>query len=393
MKSGGVVIVGGGHAAAELAAHLVQDGYEERVSIISEEDRAPYHRPPLSKGVLDGAQQPEEIALRPERFYEERGIQLLLGRKVVRVDPQAREVLLDDGSSVRFEKLVIATGAAPVVPPIEGADLPGVCTLRSLDDAISLREAFGRSSRVLLVGGGYVGLEVAASARRMGLEVAVLEAGAEVMSRSVSPTIGAFMRRIHEGKGVEVNLRARVEKIEGDSRCRGVTTADGMVHEADLVVLGVGAAPRDELGVECGLACDRGIRVDEFGFTGVPGIHAIGDCSVIHESGRHEGLRLESVSGAVGQARRLAAHLTGRPDPGRDVFNFWTHQYEYKVQVAGLPGGDWATEIAGNMDEGAFAVYHTDEEGCVQVVEAVNQPSAFVRGKAAIRKGAPVPGG
>lgn len=392
MKGGGLVIIGGGHAASELAAHLVQNRYEERIDIVSEENWAPYQRPPLSKGIIDGVQEPDGIGLRPERFYEEKKIGLHRGMKVVRLDPAAREVMLSDGSALGYRHLVIATGAAPVVPPIEGAGLPGVHTLRSLDDALRLREAFLQGGKVVLVGGGYVGLEVAASARRMGLEVEVLEAGPEVMARSVSPLVGAFMRKVHEGKGVRVHLDSMVQRIEGDTRCRSVVTADGAEHPADWVVLGVGAAPRDELGQQCGLDCGRGIHVDEIGFTGRPGVYAIGDCSVIHDGDHAEGVRLESVSGAAGQARRLAAHLSGRPDPGRDVFNFWTHQYEYKVQVAGLTGGDRGIQVAGSMEDEAFAVYHTDQEGRVQAIEAVNSPAAFVRGKAAIRKGEGVPG-
>jgi 3-phenylpropionate/trans-cinnamate dioxygenase ferredoxin reductase subunit len=382
-----VVIAGGGHAGGSAAALLRQMGWAGQIVVIGQEPLPPYERPPLSKAWLKGEADAESLALRPASFYASANIQLRLGCTVDAIDRDAMTVTLSDGESLRYQHLILALGARPRRIPLPGLDLPGVLELRTAADADLLKQALGPGRRLAVVGGGYIGLEAAASARALGAEVIVLEREARLLARIASPPLSEFFAAQHRAHGVDIEVNAFVEAVVGSNgRVCGVGLADGRILEADTVLVGVGAVPNEELARHAGLACDGGIVVDEAARTGDSAIYAIGDCTRRPVPLYGRTMRLESVPNALEQARQAAAAICGKPQPTPEVPWFWSDQYDIRLQIAGIPFDATEVVLRGNLEEGRFALFHLTEDGIVQAVEAVNASQEFMGGRRIIAR-------
>jgi len=378
-----VLIIGAGHAGGTAAALLRQYGHEGPIVLAGEEPAAPYQRPPLSKAWLKGEADLEALLLRPEVFYAEHDIELRTGVTATAIDAAARTVTFADGTVEPYDALILATGSTARKLTIPGADRPDLLELRTLADAERLKAVLGQGTRVAVVGGGYVGLEAAASARALGAEAVVIERMDRVLARVASETLSTFFTAHHRSHGVEVLTSAEVTGLEDG----GVRLGDGRLIEADAVLVGVGALACDGLAREAGLACENGVAVDETARTSDPAIWAIGDMTFrpIQVTGgrRH---RLESVPNALEQAKQAAAAITGRAAPTPEVPWFWSDQYELKLQIAGLPDGADRQVVRGDVEGGAFAVFHLAEDRIV-CVEAVNAPADVRAGRLMISRG------
>lgn len=372
----GVIIIGAGHGGANAAAFLRQFGYEGRIVLVGDEAQLPYHRPPLSKAWLKGEAKPETMVLRPASFYEKSTIELKLGRRAVAVDAAKKAVALDDGECLAYDHLIIATGARARQLPIPGADLPSVHVLRNIADAERLKHALAGAKRLAVVGGGYIGLEVAASARALGVEVIVLEREARVLARVANAALSEFFTQYHAARGVEIRTGVEIAGFES----AGVRLAGGSLVAADCVLVGVGAACNDELARSIDLRCELGICVDESARTSDVSIFAVGDVTwrPLPLYGRVG--RLESVPNAMEQARQAAAAICGKPVPAPEVPWFWSDQYDLKLQIAGLVFGGETIVVRGDRAAAKFAQFHL-VGGIVKAVEAVNASAEFMAGK------------
>lgn len=382
-----ILIVGAGHAGGTLAAGLRQLGCEEAIAIVGDEPHLPYQRPPLSKAWLKGDAVFAAVGLRPQAFYDQRSIALRLGSRVAAIDPVAHVVSLASGESLPYRVLILATGARPRRMGIDGEDVLGVHALRSIADADAIKAGLRPGRRLVVIGGGYIGLEVAASARARGMDVVVVEREARLMARVASPILSAFMQDYHERQGVMFRLESGVDSIETrDGRASGVRLADGRSEPADMVLVGVGAVPNVELAQAAGIACSNGIAVDLMARTSAPDVYAIGDCTerpLPHYGCR---MRLESVASAVEQTRQAAASICGTKPPMPEVPWFWSDQYDLKIQIAGLPIGSASVEVRGAIDDGKFAVAHVAADGGLCAVEAVNLPGEYMAARSTIGK-------
>ena len=385
-----VLIIGAGHAGGSVAAFLRQYGHDGPIVLAGQEDAPPYQRPPLSKAWLKGEADLEALLLRPLSFYAEQNIDFRPSTVAVSVDPEAKTVAFHDGASETYDLLVLATGSTARKLPVPGGDHPDLLELRTLRDAERLKAVLGPGKRLAVVGGGYVGLEAAASARALGAEAVVIERAPRVLARVASETLSAFFTQQHRARGVEILTGAEVTAVARD----GVTLADGSVVRADAVLVGVGALACDGLARSAGLLCDDGVVVDDQARTSDPAIFAVGDMTrrpipalgPVHAGRRH---RLESVPNALEQAKQAAAAIVGRPGPAAEVPWFWSDQYEYKLQIAGLPFDADRQVVRGDPGAGGFAVFHLAGDRVV-CVEAVNAPPEFMAGKQLIAKTTPV---
>src|SRR5690348_13535688 len=334
-----VVIVGGGQAAAQAIDTLRRKGFTGELVLIGDEPWLPYQRPPLSKKYLAGALERERLLLRPQHFYESHSVETRLGRRVEEISRREQRLRLDDGSSVAYDALLLATGSCPRPLLVPGADLEGVYFLRTIADVERIRAELAPGTRLVIVGGGYIGLEVAATARERGLEVTVLEMADRVMNRVVCPAVSAFYEAEHARHGVRILCNSRVRALAaapGSRRVRAVVTEDGTEHAADGVVVGCGVLPADELAAAAGLACENGVLVDDRCRTSDPVIFAAGDCTS-HPS-LHYGrrLRLESVDNAFEQGASAALNMLGLETIHDKVPWFWSDQYDLKLIIIGV---------------------------------------------------------
>jgi 3-phenylpropionate/trans-cinnamate dioxygenase ferredoxin reductase subunit len=387
--SGHVVILGAGHAGGTCAALLRQYGHEGPITLIGEEPIPPYQRPPLSKAWLKGEANAADLALKPLEFYREHAIDFRPGKRAVELERSARIVRLDDGSEVSYDTLVIATGARAIALPIPGADLKGVMFLRTAADAELLKATIGPGKTLAVVGGGYIGLEVAASGRALGAEVVVLEREARVLARVACQALSDFFTAYHRKHGVSFELGASVVAFTGSDQVTGVKLADGRVIACDAVVVGVGATPNDDLARDAGLETARGIVVDLEARTADPHVFAIGD--VAHRPMPIYGrmFRMESVPNALEQAKQAAAAIVGRPAPAGETPWQWSDQYDLKLQIAGYAFDVDEILVRGDPASGKFAVFHLQGDR-VQSVEAINSPPEFMMGKQLIGSRRPV---
>jgi 3-phenylpropionate/trans-cinnamate dioxygenase ferredoxin reductase subunit len=385
-----VLIIGAGHAGGTVAALLRQYGHEGEIVLAGEEPAPPYQRPPLSKAWLKGETDLEGLLLRPESFYAEHGIELRLGASATAINAAARTVTFADGTVESYDALILATGSTARKLTIPGAERPELLELRTLVDAERLKAALGPGRRLAIIGGGYVGLEAAASARALGSDAVVVERMDRVLARVASHTLSDFFTGYHRRHGVEILTSAEVTAFEDD----GARLADGRLVEADAVLVGVGALACDQLALGAGLTCENGVVVDETARTSDPAIWAIGDATFrpvpTHAGRRH---RLESVPNALEQAKQAAAAITGRAPPAAEVPWFWSDQYDVKLQIAGLPDGADRQVVRGDPDPAgdspSFAVFHLQGDR-VLCVEAVNAGPEFMAGRMMIGRGTPV---
>jgi 3-phenylpropionate/trans-cinnamate dioxygenase ferredoxin reductase subunit len=383
----GVVIVGGGQAGFQAAASLRSGGYAEPIRIVGAEPHHPYQRPPLSKSLLLGKTDGPPLFYRQPAFYAAQAVDLLLSETVTAIDPAARRVELVGGSHLSFDALLLATGARVRTLPIEGAELDGVLYLRTLDEAQELRSRLLASASVAVIGGGFIGLEVAAAARMLGREVTVIEVADRLMGRVVAPVISEHYRLMHKERGVEVVLGARPVRLEGEAgRVRTVLMEDGMRHPADLVVVGIGVQPNAELAAAAGLPCGNGIAVDERARTTDPAILAAGDCALHPNRFARGAIRLESVQNAVDQARAAAATILGQDQPYDTPPWFWTDQYEAKLQMVGISLGHDASVLRGDPASGRFSVFYFAGENLI-AIDSVNRPGDHLAGRKMLAAG------
>ena len=385
-----VVIVGAGHAGGSAAAFLRQYGHTGPIVLIGDEPLLPYQRPPLSKAWLKGEADAESLALKPADWYADAGVSLRLGGTVVKIDREAGLVHLASGETAAYDALVLATGARARTLDIPGADLDGVLSLRTAADAELLKAALGPGKRLAVVGGGYVGLEAAASARALGSHALIIERESRVLARVACEVLSTFFQDYHTARGVNFELNAGVEAFEGaDGRVTGVRLADGRIVACDVALVGVGAIPNDDLARAAGLDCANGIVVDGQARTSDARIFAIGDVSNRPLPLYDRQVRLESVPNALEQAKQAAATIVGRAGPVPEVPWFWSDQYDLKLQIAGMPFDADQIVVRGDVPAAKFAVFHLKGD-LVQAVEAVNAPPEFMAGKQLISRRTPV---
>jgi 3-phenylpropionate/trans-cinnamate dioxygenase ferredoxin reductase subunit len=376
-----VVIVGAGQAGYQVAASSRGKKFAGPILILGDEPVLPYQRPPLSKGYVKGEMKEDALLLRPESFYSGNAITMRLGCQVTALDRAAHEVVLADGERVAYDSLVLATGGRVRTLPVPGADLDGVTYVRTLADAVALKPQIEAADNVVVIGGGFIGLECAAVARTLGCEVVVLEAMDRLMARVVSPVLSDYYRDLHRSRGVDVRLGASVTEIIGnDGRVTGVRCGDGAAVPADLVVIGIGIIANDDLAKAAGLACDRGIVVDALLRTSDPDIYAIGDCATFPHPMAEGLLRLESVQNAIDQGKTVADAIMGDAKPYAAVPWFWSDQYEVKLQIVGMTQHYDDTVTLGDVAGGRFSVLYF-RGGTLTGIDSVNMPSDHVAGR------------
>jgi len=392
----GIVIVGAGQAGVQTAEALRAGGFEGPITLLGDEPHGPYHRPPLSKAWLAGEMDAAQLVMRAPEMLARKNIELRTGVTVQRIDRAAKTVELADGSTLPYSGLVLATGATPRALPLPGADAPGVLPLRSRADASAIAERMGtcleKALPIVVIGGGFIGLEVAATARKKGANVTVLEAAPRLLGRVLAPVLSDWYAELHRGHGVQLMLGAQVAAIEADaSGVTGVKLADGTVLPACLVVVGIGVSANDQLAREAGLECDRGIVVDGCGRTSDRSIVAAGDCTA-RRLADGSLLRLESVQNATEQGKSAAAALLGQDRPFTATPWFWSDQYDKKLQMAGLSIGADTWAVRGDMASGSFSVYHFQGQRLL-AVDSVNAAKDHLQARKLLDAGvSPTPG-
>ena len=382
-----IVIAGAGHAGGSAAAMLRQFGWTGTIVLAGEEPIPPYQRPPLSKAWLKGEATAESLALRPAKFYPDASIDLRLETRVTSIDRTARTVMLSDGGTLAYDILILATGARARKLPLDGADLDGVLELRSAADADRLKAALHPGAKLAVIGGGYIGLEAAASARALGAEATIIEREGRVLARVACPILSEFFQNFHRARGVTIEVDASVAALEGlQGRITGVRLGDGRLVPCDAALVGVGAVANDELAREAGLTCHNGIAVDLSARTEDPAIFAIGDCTSRPLPLYDRTGRLESVPNALEQAKQAASAICGKPAPVPEVPWFWSDQYDLRLQIAGMPFDASQIVVRGDVAAAKFALFHLTADGTVQAVEAVNAAPEFMGGRRIVAK-------
>ncbi|QKI88949.1 NAD(P)/FAD-dependent oxidoreductase [Thiomicrorhabdus xiamenensis] len=389
MSDAGVVIVGAGLAGATVATGLAQAGYPGTITLIGEEAYAPYQRPPLSKGVINGEIGVDALLVKPESYYAQKQIQLIKGCRVQSIQAEECRVRLDDGEQLSYSSLVLSTGSRPRDLPIKGVGLKHVFSLRGIDDAQAIKDALPEKGRLVIVGAGYVGLELAASCVKQGLDVTVLERAGRVMERSASPQVSEYYQSMHEAAGVKVVCNVNVSALQGEHQVTAVEAEDGLIWPADVVVIGIGAVANTELAQKAGLKCDDGIVIDDQCRSSHANIFAAGDCTRQIHALLQTSLRLESVQNATAQARMIVAHIMNKPAPRSEVPWFWSDQFDVRLQIAGIVRPDYSPVVRGDPASGSFTVLHM-MGGRLQALEAINSPMDFTLGKRLIGEQLPV---
>jgi len=375
-----IVIAGGGQAGFQTAMSLRQNGFDGRILLVGDEPGLPYQRPPLSKAYLTGDMSREGLDLRPATFFTKEQIELIADC-VDSVDRQARRVTLRAGGTLAYDHLVLATGARNRLLNIEGADSAGVHLLRTAADAERLRAALAGAQRAVVIGAGFIGLEIAAGLRKRGIDVTVLEALDRVMARAVTPELSVYFARYHAENGTRLLFKTGAVRLtQSGGHVDGVEISDGSVLPADLVVIGVGVVPNVELAAAAGLPVDNGIVVDKHLLTADPHISAIGDCAAFPSIDAGRRVRLESVQNAVDQARCVAARLTGRPHAYGAVPWFWSDQGTLKLQMVGLTQGWTDTVVIGDPAAASFSVLCFAGSRLIGI-ESVNRPADHMAGR------------
>jgi 3-phenylpropionate/trans-cinnamate dioxygenase ferredoxin reductase subunit len=372
-----ILIIGGGQAGAQAIDTLRREGFSGRLVLVGDELELPYQRPPLSKKYLSGEMAADRLLFRHRSFYDEHRVELKLGRRAVRLDAAARQVELGDGEKLTYDRLLLCLGAESRRLTCPGATLQGVHYLRGLADVPPIQAGFKPQARIVIIGGGYIGLETAATCRKMGCEVTVLEMADRIMNRVVAPSVSHYFAQEHRTNGVNIICDMRVVRLEGAARVERVVCADGSSHAADLVIVGVGAVATTELASEAGLACDNGIVVDEYCRTSDPSIYAAGDCTN-HPSPRFgRRVRLESVDNAFEQAKTAALNLLDRPVAHDRVPWFWSDQFDNKLLIVGLSQDYDRQVLRGDPASRSFSVCYLKGRELL-AVEAINHSKDYM---------------
>ncbi len=381
-----VVIAGAGHAAGQIVTSLKQRKFAGKIVLLGDEVYLPYQRPPLSKKFLSGDITRQRLLVKPESFYDDPQIEMRLKTRVTEIDRNARSLKTDRGEDLSYDKLILALGSRVRRLTIEGSDLDGVHYLRSIYDVERIQSELKDKHNAVIIGAGYIGLEVAAVIRQLGLDVTVVEMADRVMSRVVSPEISDFYEIEHTTQGVKLRLSTGITAFRGSGRISAVETAEGELIAADLVIVGVGVIPNVELAANAGLAVDNGIAVNDQCQTGDPSIYAVGDCTSHPNAIYKRQLRLESVHNALEQAKTAVSNVCGISARYEQVPWFWSDQYDLKLQIAGLSTGYDEIVIRGNPADRSFACLYL-KNGRLLATDAVNSPRDFVQSKALIAAG------
>jgi len=377
------VIAGAGHAAGQLVTSLKQQKFEGQIVLVGDESYLPYQRPPLSKKFLSGDLAAERLFVKPAAFYDDPQIELRLDTTITKIDRDRKSLETEDSGDISYDKLILALGSRVRRLPIDGADLAGVHYLRSIDDVSGIGAELENGKKVVIVGAGYIGLEVAAVMRQLGLDVTVVEMADRVMSRVVSPEISDFYQIEHTNQGVQLRLSTGITAFRGKKRIQAVETEGGELIPADFVVVGVGILPNTELAVDAGLVVEDGIVVDEHCQTSDPSIYAVGDCTRHPNDIYDRQLRLESVQNALEQAKTAVSNLCGKEKHYSEVPWFWSDQYDLKLQIAGLSAGSDDVVIRGNPADRSFACFYLKDSVLI-ATDAINSPREFMQSKALI---------
>jgi 3-phenylpropionate/trans-cinnamate dioxygenase ferredoxin reductase subunit len=375
-----IVIAGAGHAAGQAAASLRQKKFTGRIIMVGDEAYVPYQRPPLSKKYLAGEMETKRLYFKPENFYPDHDIELRLSTRVESLDPTAKTVQLDNGEKLDYSKLLLTTGSRVRKLSIPGSELPGIHYLRNIDDVLRIQKDFNAGTRLVIVGAGYIGLEVAAIAVKRGIDVTVLETENRAMNRVVAPEISEFFQDLHREAGVKIEFGSMVKEFSGDGNVQQLVCADGYSVPADMCIVGIGILPNSELAEAAGLSCNNGIVVDEFARTSDPDIYAAGDCTFHPNSLLGINLRLESVHNALEQAKTAAAAMCGELTPYAQIPWFWSDQYDVKLQIVGLSKGYDQLVIRGDKAAHSFAAFYM-QNGQLLAVDAINSPREFMLAK------------
>ena len=381
------VIVGASHAAAQLVVSLRQAGWDGDIILFGDEAAPPYHHPPLSKDFLSGEKSADELSIRPEQAYLDANVILRLGTRVASIHRESKTITTEAGEEIAYDKLVLATGARVRKLSIPGAELDGVHYLRNMQDVTQIKQSVTSAKRALIIGGGYIGLETAASLTKLGLSVTVLEAMPRILQRVTAPELSAFYRRVHTEEGVQIvegAIAERIDAVEADLR---VTDKEGRTYEADLIIIGIGVIPNAELAVDAGLECGNGIVVNEFCQTSDSDIYAAGDVTWHYNPMYNRHLRLESVPNATEQAKVVASHVCGKAKLYNSLPWFWSDQFDLKLQIAGLSEGYDDIVFRGGIEAGrSFAAFYFKGEALL-AVDAVNAPREFAMTRMLLTKG------
>lgn len=377
-----IVVIGGGQGGSSLTARLRTLGFDGEITLICAEPVPPYQRPPLSKAYLLGEMEQSRLYLRPESFYADQGIALRLGQPVDVIDLSAKTLGIG-GETLAFDHLALTTGSVPRrLPAAIGGALGGVHTVRTLADVDAMAKEIAPGRRALIVGGGYIGLEAAAVARKLGLEVVVVEMAERILQRVAAPETSDYFRTLHRSRGVDIREGVGLERFLGETHISGARLSDGTELPVDIAIVGVGIAPETGLAEAAGLAVQNGIIVDEFGRASHPAVWAAGDCAIFPHIGQM--LRLESVQNAIDQAEAVAANILGANAPYEAKPWFWSDQYDVKLQIAGLNTGYDRVVVRGDGDARSHWYYAGDT---LLAVDAMNDPRNYMIGKRLIEAG------
>ena len=382
-----VVVIGGGQAAGQLVASLRQEGYEDRITIICDEPHLPYQRPPLSKQYLKGEVPADKVPLRPLAFYETKQIEVLCGHHALGFDSNQQQVVCNNEISIPYDDLVLATGSKPIPLSVPGADLKNVFLFRTLDDVDAIRAQLNEPRKIAIVGGGYIGLEVAASCISLGHQVTVIELEDRVLKRVATPMMSQFYQDLHTERGVTLHLNKKVEQMLGDDSgaVRSIKLSDGELVDVDIVIVGIGIRPVTDLAEEQNLEVDNGIVVNERCRTKSSHVYAIGDCTNHPNPLLDRRIRLECVPNAMEQARVAAQNIVGKDATYASYPWFWSDQYELKLQMTGLLHDHDDMVVRGNMENHTFSVFYL-RQGKLISADAVNTPRDFMAAKQLLGK-------
>ena len=372
-----IVVIGSGQAAIQTVMSLKRNEFTGSIKVIGEEDHLPYQRPPLSKDFLLEEYKPERVSLKKKEFYEENGVDLILGKRAESIDTILKEITLSDENKIRYNQLIIATGSRVRKLNVPGSDKKGIYYLRDLDDANALKQRLKKNKKMVIVGAGYIGLEVASVAASLGVEVTVIEMANRVMNRTVDPIISSYYQKLHESHGVKIHLDNGLEAFEGDDSVNAVLCSDGLMLEAELVVIGAGVLPNQEIAIEAGLECNNGIMVNEFGETSTAHVYACGDCTNHPNKGLNTRLRLESVHNAMEQSKTVANTIMGNKEPYDQVPWFWSDQYDHKLQLVGISGDHDEVVMRGLESEQKFLLFYLKNSELI-AVNAINSSKEFL---------------
>ena len=384
----GMVIIGCGQAGGQAAASLRQEKYEGPITMIGQEPYIPYQRPPLSKQYLSGEQEKEKLSLRQESFYSEKEINLKLETSVLSLDPDKRELQLENGETVTYDKLLVATGGRPRKLEVDGHTLKGIHYLRNIDDVDAIKTQMNTSQNLVIVGGGYIGLEVASVAIKRGLTVSVLEMESRILERVTTEEMSAFYHQLHTDEGVNILTSTQAKAFKGSETVESVVCGD---HEipADLVIVGIGILPNTEMAEAAGLETNNGLVVDEHCRTSNEHIFAAGDCTNHPNPILNRRLRLESVPNAMEQGRVAASNMLGGSKSYASMPWFWSDQYEHKLQMVGFSKDSDQSVVRGDMESKSFTVFYL-KDGSIIAADSVNNPKEFMASKQLVGKKASI---